>query len=82
MPKILVTVDDSLLVRLDREAKLRGLSRSKYLSRLVEQHLDLASGPGQRSSVRNALNRLDRLFAQQPWGEEAARAVRQDRDSH
>jgi hypothetical protein len=79
--KILVSVDDSLLARIDKEAQARRLSRSAYLSQLAAHQLEMASGPGQRASARSALTRLDRLFGDKARPEEATDAVRRDRDS-
>jgi metal-responsive CopG/Arc/MetJ family transcriptional regulator len=79
--KVLLSIDDSLLDRIDRAAKARGLSRSAYLSRLAAQDLELAAGPGRRTSVREALRGLEALFAAAPPGDAAAelRAERQAR---
>ena len=40
MAKVLLSIDDSLLNRIDRAARARGLSRSAYLSQLAMQELD------------------------------------------
>lgn len=81
MAKILVSVDDSLLARIDREARTLGLSRSAYLSNLAARELEARPGPGRRAPVRNALARLDRLFEGHIRREDATAAVRQERDS-
>lgn len=79
--KILVSVDERLLSRIDRAARAAGLSRSAYLARLAERELDIRSGPGLEAHVRRALTRLDKLFASQGVREEATRAVRAERDA-
>ena len=81
MTKILVSVDERLLARIDREARAQGLSRSAYLARLAERELDMRQGPGLGVHVRRALNRIDKLFASHGFGEEATSAVRAERDS-
>jgi metal-responsive CopG/Arc/MetJ family transcriptional regulator len=81
MTKILVSIDDRLLARIDREARQRGLTRSAYLSRLAAQELDAREGPGRAAHVRRALDRLDRLFAAQETPEDATRAIRSERDA-
>ncbi|MGH2707138.1 MAG: ribbon-helix-helix protein, CopG family [Actinomycetota bacterium] len=81
MAKILVSVDNGLLARIDKEARARGLSRSAYLSQLAARQLEIGSGPGRRASVRSALARLDRLFGHQARHEDATVAVRRERDS-
>lgn len=80
MAKILISLNDGLLARIDKEARARGVSRSKYLSQLVARQLKISSGPGQQASVRGALSRLDRLFMHQAGPEDATVAVRKDRD--
>ena len=80
--KILVSVDDRLLARVDKEARARGLSRSAYLALLATRDLGTNIGPGKSASARSAIRRLDRLFRQHPFDENATTAVRSDRDSH
>jgi metal-responsive CopG/Arc/MetJ family transcriptional regulator len=79
--KILVSVDDRLLARIDRAAKAAGLSRSAYLARLAERELGAERGPGAGVQARRAIARLDELFDARPAGEEATAAVRAERDS-
>jgi ribbon-helix-helix CopG family protein len=79
--KVLLSIDDSLLDRIDRAARARGLSRSAYLSQLAGQDLGDAVGPGRRPSVREALSALEALFVAAPPGDAAAelRAEREAR---
>jgi metal-responsive CopG/Arc/MetJ family transcriptional regulator len=78
MAKVLVSVDDALLRRIDRAARSRGLSRSAYLAQLAAA--DLArSAPGRSARTRRALARLDELFAHGP-AEDSTAAVRAERD--
>jgi metal-responsive CopG/Arc/MetJ family transcriptional regulator len=81
MAKILVTFEDRLLARIDREAARRGLSRSAYLARLAEGELDERSGPGRSPASRRGLTAVDRLFAETPVTEDPTRAIRRERDS-
>jgi metal-responsive CopG/Arc/MetJ family transcriptional regulator len=81
MSKILVSVDDKLLARIDREAKAAGLSRSAYLARLAARDLGTDRGPGAGTQARRAIARLENLFATQPAEEEGTAAVRAERDS-
>jgi len=82
MSKILVSVDDKLLARIDRAAKSAGLSRSAYLAGLAARDLGDERGPGAGRQARRAVARLQRLFDAHPSGEDAAAAIRADRDSH
>lgn len=81
MAKVLLSLDDALLRRIDRVAKERGLSRSAYLARLAERDLGTSKGPGAGPAARSALKRLDRLFAREPRGEDSTAAVRGERDA-
>lgn len=80
MSKILVSFDERLVARIDREARRLGLSRSAFLARLAERELAGSHGPGSGGRARRALRRLDALFAGTPH-EEATAAIRAERDS-
>lgn len=80
MSKVLVTVEDRLLKRVDRAAKSRGLTRSAYFAQLAESDLEREMGPGQTPEVKAALRELDRLFSDAPTGDSTA-AVRAARDA-
>jgi hypothetical protein len=77
--KVLVSFEDSLLSRIDRAAKSRGLTRSAYLAELAENDAR-RTGPGRRPAARAALRDLDRLFAGVP-AEESTAAIRAERDA-
>lgn len=81
MAKVLVSIDDRLLARIDRAAKESGLSRSGYLSRLAAKEVESAPGPGSDRRVRRALKRMDELFREHPASEDATAAIRAERDS-
>jgi len=79
MAKVLISVEDKLLRRIDRMAKASGLSRSAYLAGLAERDAALALGRA-AASGRGALQRLDRLFAQAPSADSTVE-VRAERDA-
>lgn len=79
MAKVLVSLNDGLLRRVDRVAKARGLSRSAYLAELAE-HDTTRSAPGTTRAARRALSRLDELFAAGA-GEDSTIAIRRERDA-
>jgi hypothetical protein len=81
MSKVLVSLDDRLLKRIDRTAKSRGLTRSAYLAELAERDLANAEGPGADPGVRAALRELDRLFAEAGGSGDSTAAIRAARDS-
>jgi hypothetical protein len=78
--KVLISLNDALLRRVDRIAKARGLSRSAYLAQLAERDAARSGGPGSTSTSRRALARLDALFATSP-AEDSTFAIRAERDA-
>jgi hypothetical protein len=76
MAKVMISVPDELLGRIDDAARERGLSRSGLLQRAAENELDLPSP----DAIRRALEEGGRLFA--GAGDfDSTEAVRADRDS-
>ena len=72
MAKVLVSIPDDLLARIDRTARARGTTRSGLIQRLATDHLP------DDDQARRA--RLARLLAQPlDRGGDAAEAVRADR---
>lgn len=82
MAKILVSVDDRLLARIDKAARSLGLTRSAYLSRLAAREVEASHGPGRMASARRALRKIDELFVTNKREPDATRVVRQERDAH
>ena len=82
MAKILVSVDNKLLARIDKAARALGLTRSAYLSRLAAREVEVSNGPGRVAATRHALRRIDELFATNKHETDITRVVRQERDSH
>lgn len=81
--KVLISLDERLLRRIDRAAALKGLSRSAYIAQLAERETATELGPGADPRVRAALRRTDRLFAEAGTsGEDITALIRADRDSH
>ncbi|MDA8039294.1 MAG: ribbon-helix-helix protein, CopG family [Actinomycetota bacterium] len=81
MSKILVSVDDKLLARIDRAARSAGLSRSAYLARLAQRDLGESRGPGASRQAQRAVCRLQALFDAHPGEEDGTVAIRSDRDT-
>lgn len=80
MTKVLVSLNDALLRRIDRIAQSRGLSRSRYLAELAERDAAHSEGPGTSPAARRALARLDDLFKDGPTDDSTA-AIRAERDA-
>jgi hypothetical protein len=78
--KVLVSLNDALLRRVDRIAKSRGLSRSAYLAELAERDASRTGGPGATPAARRALARLDELFTGGMRGD-STDAIRAERDA-
>ena len=87
MAKVLVSLDDSLLRRLDAEAAARKVSRSALIADLAAQGLGTKKGPGADPKVARALKDLDALFAEAErdnnpdFAEDSTITIRRMRDS-
>jgi metal-responsive CopG/Arc/MetJ family transcriptional regulator len=62
--RVLVSLDERLLTRIDDACARRGLTRSGYLAQLADADLVGGSGPGSRPEARAALATLDQLLAE------------------
>lgn len=80
MMKVLLSLDPRVLRQVDRRAAALRLSRSAYLQALAERDVAQSEGAGSDPDVKEALVRIDQLFAQCGSGD-AARAVRTMRDT-
>jgi metal-responsive CopG/Arc/MetJ family transcriptional regulator len=78
--KVIVSIEERLLARLDEHARHEGLSRSAYIARLASRELDARQGPRRAARVRRAMDNLDRLFGSQGTPEGVTRAIRTERD--
>lgn len=61
--RVLISIDERLLARIDDACARRGVSRSAYLAQLADADLVGGTGPGADPAVRVALATLDRLLA-------------------
>lgn len=61
--RVLISIDERLLARIDETCERKGLSRSAYLAQLAAVDLESGSGPGADPRVRAALATMDQLFA-------------------
>jgi metal-responsive CopG/Arc/MetJ family transcriptional regulator len=74
MAKVMVSLPDELLERIDRRARARQESRSGFLRELAERELD-SEARRERSGIEALLGEPVRL------GGDAARLIRRDRRS-
>jgi hypothetical protein len=78
--KVLVTLDDALVRRLDHAARERGVTRSALLATLTERELRRRM-PEQQREIEAAIRAMRKLGAQYGTGDEdAATTVRSMRD--
>jgi hypothetical protein len=78
--KVLITLEDSLLRRIDRSTRERGLTRSAYVAQLARRDLEQEVGPGADPGVHAALARLRELFAHAGGGGDSTAIIRSERD--
>jgi len=74
--KVMISIPDDLLERLDTHAKSAGETRSGFLQQLAERELG-AADDGRRHEVERLLD----LLAAEPLGGNAAQIIREARDS-
>jgi metal-responsive CopG/Arc/MetJ family transcriptional regulator len=74
--KVMISIPETLLERIDRLASERGETRSGFLQVLAERELG-SQEDGDRKEIRRLLD-----LATKPMGGDAARIIREDRDSH
>lgn len=73
--KVMISMPDDLLDRLDAQARANRETRSGFLRRLAERELD-----AERAHKRKELE--DLLGPPVPLGGDAAKLIREDRESH
>lgn len=73
--KVMISIADDLLERIDAQARSNRETRSGFLQRLAEQELSLR-GEDKRKQLEDLLGPPAKL------GGEAAKAIREDRESH
>lgn len=78
--KVLLSLEERLVRKIDRAARRLGLSRSAYVAQLAERELGSGKGPGRSAAARSALRRLDSLFASNPH-DDVASSLREERDA-
>lgn len=73
--KVMISMPDDLLTRLDAQARANRETRSGFLRRLAERELE-------RDEVRRRKEMEDLLGPPLHMGGNAARLIREDRESH
>ena len=75
--KVMISISDDLLERLDAQARANRETRSGFLQRLAERELEQADG-----RIRDEVDRLLDKIGPLDLGGDAARLIREDRESH
>lgn len=75
MAKVMISIPDDLLERLDAQARANRETRSGFLRRLAERDLEAGDADRRREFE-------DLLGPPVPLGGDAARLIREDRESH
>jgi len=78
MAKVMISIPDDLLARLDAKAEANRETRSGFLQRLAKRELEIAHGT-EREEIE-AL--LAQALVPEGLGGDAARLIREDRESH
>jgi hypothetical protein len=60
--RVLISIDERLLARIDDACARRGMSRSAFIAQSASRDLEGAVGPGADPAVHAALARLDELI--------------------
>ena len=76
--KVMISMPDDLLDRLDAQARVNQETRSGFLQRLAEREL-----AGARRTERREIEALmEKTLVPEGLGGDAARLIREDRESH
>lgn len=81
MAKVLVSIPDDLLARLDALAASKDESRSGFLQRLAERELEEDERHG-REEGKRLMDLIRSEFRDDEPPMDAARLIREDRESH
>lgn len=79
--KVMISIADDLLERLDAQARANQETRSGFLQRLAERELEDA-GARMRADVDRLLGQIAALEPGDNAGIDAAQLIREDRESH
>jgi HicB_like antitoxin of bacterial toxin-antitoxin system len=81
MAKVMISMPDVLLERIDAQAKAGGETRSGFLQRLAESELE-ATNAQKRIEIEHLLDELRAEFRNDEPHVDAAQLIREDRESH
>lgn len=64
--RVLISIDERLLARIDEACDRLGVSRSAFLAQSATRDLEGTTGPGADPTARAALSALDELLGRRP----------------
>jgi metal-responsive CopG/Arc/MetJ family transcriptional regulator len=79
--KVMISIPDDLLKRLDARAKAVGGTRSGFLQRLVERELD-EEERHRRDEVKRLMKEIEDTFTDDEPHFDVVKMIREDRESH
>lgn len=79
--KVMISIPDPLLQRLDARAKAAGETRSGILQRLAEQEL-AGQEQRRREEAKRLMSEIEGTFATDEPRFDVAQLIREDRESH
>jgi metal-responsive CopG/Arc/MetJ family transcriptional regulator len=79
--KVMISIPDDLLERVDARAKAAGETRSGFLQRLAKREVEIAEDREQ-TEIRDLLAQIASLEPGAEPAKSAAQMVREDRESH
>jgi hypothetical protein len=79
--KVMISIPDDLLERIDARAKASGDTRSGLLQRLAERELE-EDERRRREEARRLMEKIEGTFTEDEPHFDAAQLIREDRESH
>lgn len=79
--KVMISIPDDLLARLDTRARASQETRSGFLQRLAERELE-DDERRRREEVRRLMKKIEDSFGDDETHIDAAQLIREDRESH
>jgi hypothetical protein len=79
--KVMISIPDALLERLDSRAKALGETRSGFLQRLAAREVE-QDAQRRRNEVKRLMAKIEETFTDDEPHFDAAQLVREDRESH
>ena len=79
--KVMISISDDLLARIDAQAKRNGETRSGFLQRLAERELE-EDERRRRDEAKQLMEKIESTFTDDEPHFDVAQLIREDRESH